>query len=84
MGILEGCFIKKVFIHPKSQGKGIGSKLMSKLEEVGTKKGCKKFYGYCFPNSVSFCKKNGYKVVKKVDFLKNNLKLSAILVEKNL
>jgi len=84
MGILENCCIKKVFIHPKYQGKGIGTKLMNYLEEIGIEKGCKELIGYCFPNSISFCKKNGFNVVRKVDFNAGGLKISATLVKKYL
>ncbi|MFH1823124.1 MAG: GNAT family N-acetyltransferase [archaeon] len=84
MGMLEKCCIKKVFIHPRYQGKGIGTKIMKKLENIALKKGCKKVYGYCFPNSISFCKKNDFDIVKKVYFLKKGVKLSATLVEKHL
>lgn len=84
MGILEDCCIKKVFIHPKFQGIGIGSEIMNKLESVGIKRGCSIFYGYCFQNSISFCDKNGYEEIKKVYFVKDDLELSATLVEKHL
>lgn len=84
MGLFEEGWIKKIFIHPDYQGKGIGGEIFDKLEYLGIKRGYKKFKAYCFPNSVSFAKKKGFRKIKKVFFKKKGYKLSATYMEKDL
>jgi N-acetylglutamate synthase-like GNAT family acetyltransferase len=56
--------ILTVFVNPNIHGKGIGSKLMNKVEELAKKKGYKTVKLPSSLTSYEFYKKRGYKKVK--------------------
>ena len=58
-----------IYVHKDCIGKGVGSMLIAKIEELGRKMGVKKFE---FKGSVTakrFYEKHGYKAVRKVQHL---------------
>ena len=77
---LKDNVILTVFVSVKAQGKGIGTKLMSYLEEIASKNGFKKVLLPSSITSVSFYEKLGYSIIEERinDFGKN------IIVEKML
>ncbi len=77
---LKDNIILTVFVGVNAQGKGIGTKLMSYLEAMARKKGCKKVLLPSSITSVSFYERLGYKIIGEDinDFGKN------IIVEKML
>ena len=56
--------ILTVFVNPNIQGKGIGSKLMNKVEDYAKKNGYKEVKLPSSLTSLEFYKKRGYKKIK--------------------
>lgn len=63
MGGLKGNEIKRVYVDPSYQGKGIGKEILHFLEKLAREKGLDELVLYSFPNSVRFYQKQGYKIV---------------------
>jgi len=63
---LDEQWIRGVFVNPGLHGKGIGSKLMQKLESVAKKKGFRSVSLKSSPFAVNFYVKLGYKKVKDI------------------
>jgi len=61
---LKGYTVFTVFVNPDFHGKGIGSKLMDKVEDLAKKNGCKILKVPSGLSSFEFYKKRGYKKVK--------------------
>jgi GNAT superfamily N-acetyltransferase len=64
MGAISGNDIKRVFVDPKMHGKGIGRKIMDKLESIAKKKHIKELILHAYENAVPFYKKLGYRKIK--------------------
>jgi len=62
---LKDNIILSVFVDVNKQGKGIGTKLMSYLEEIARKKGFKKVSLPASITSVSFYEQLGYKIIEE-------------------
>lgn len=60
-------------VAPNLQGKGIGSKILSYLEEIAKKKGAKRIILDARENAVEFYKSNGYKITEKGYLLYNSI-----------
>ena len=69
LGALDGNEIKRLYIDPTSQGKGIGSKIIGHLENEAKKRGVKAASTQASPSSESFYHKLGYQTLNK-DILK--------------
>ncbi len=78
---LKGNTIYTVFVNPDFHGRGIGSKLMSKVEVVARQSGYRKLQVPSSITSVEFYKKLGYKKVKTIRFLERG---DTILMEKSI
>jgi GNAT superfamily N-acetyltransferase len=52
--------LKWLYLTPEFQGRGIGSRLLGKLEQVGWSCGLKSIKLHSTPNSESFYRKSGY------------------------
>jgi predicted N-acetyltransferase YhbS len=63
---LKGDKVFTVFINPDIQGKGVGSKLMDKVEDLAKKKEYKIIKVPSGLTSLGFYKKRGYKKVKLI------------------
>ena len=55
--------LKWLYLTPEFQGRGIGSKLLGELEEIGWRSGLKSIRLHSTPNSQSFYRKSGYSAV---------------------
>lgn len=62
---LKDNIILSVYVGVNAQGKGIGTKLMSYLEEIASKKGFKKVLVPSSITSVSFYERLGYKIIEE-------------------
>jgi len=62
---LKDNIILSVFVDVNTQGQGIGTKLMSYLEEIANKKGFKKVLLPSSITSVSFYERLGYKIIEE-------------------
>ncbi len=74
------CYIGRLIVHPEYQNKGIGTKLMSMIEN--TFSSCRRyelFTGHKSEKNISLYQKLGYKIF---DTKKVNDKLSMVLMEK--
>jgi citrate lyase synthetase len=69
--------IRKMFIDPEYQRKGIGRKIYESLETIAIKNKQEKIYLHAAPNAVRFYAKFGFKEIGKDDF-------GAIIMEKKL
>jgi putative acetyltransferase len=70
--VIQGCGrleknseLRMIYVNPKFQKKGFGSKMIKKLENLAKRKGFKKVHVKALPNAVGFYKRLGYKKVKK-------------------
>jgi GNAT superfamily N-acetyltransferase len=55
--------LKWLYLTPEFQGRGIGSKLLGELEEIGWRCGLKAIRLHSTPNSQSFYRRSGYSPV---------------------
>jgi GNAT superfamily N-acetyltransferase len=60
--------LKWLYLTPEFQGRGIGSKLLGELEEVGWRSGLKSIRLHSIPNSESFYIRSGYSPVIEAQF----------------
>lgn len=81
---LSGNEIKKLFVLPKFHKKGIGRKLLSKIEKIAKKKDIKKLILYSNFYTEEFYKKCGFRRLKIVWEKAGDLKYKQIYMEKNL
>lgn len=63
MGALDGNEIKKCYVHPREQGKGIGKELLKDLEALALKKGKSGLFLHAYANSKGFYQKEGWKII---------------------
>ncbi len=63
---LDGGSVLGVYVHPRFSGKGIGGKLLKKLEEVAKKRGCKELRTLAALGAVDFYEKVGFKIDVKI------------------
>ncbi len=63
MGAVMDNVIKKLYVDPNVQGKGIGTKLLSHLETEAMSKGWHEFVLYSFESSSGFYERKGYVIV---------------------
>ncbi len=82
-GIEEG-WIKKMFVSYNSQGRGIGGRLINRLEEVAKIEGRSEVHLYSFPNSERFYERKGYESVEKVSLKRGNIEISTLHMKKSL
>src|SRR3989344_570399 len=79
---LSGNEIKKLFVLPKFHKKGIGRKLLNKIEDVAKKKNMKKLVLYSNYYTEDFYKKCGFKRIKVVWEKAEGIKYKQICMEK--
>ncbi len=73
-----------LYIHKSYQGKGVGKKLLKKIETSAIKKGLKELYLYSTITARDFYKKNGYKVIRKTKCNIGGEKLAVFFMKKKL
>ncbi len=71
-----------LYVHKDHIGKGIGSRLMKKMEEVARKMGAKKFVLSATKTAKAFYEKQGFTVIKKSKHPIENQKLDVYVMEK--
>jgi citrate lyase synthetase len=82
LGGIEGNVIKKLYVAPEEQGKGIGTEMLVHLESIGIEAGHKEFVLYCFENSVGFYKNRGYSIVGPYFFKGDRIEVPTIEMRK--
>lgn len=70
IGLEKEGWIMGLFVCPGFMGRGVGSRLLSRIEEAAKKKGLRRIRAHVAVNSVGFYKKHGYRVVKPFTFEK--------------
>jgi GNAT superfamily N-acetyltransferase len=63
LGGIDGNEIKKLYVEPNCQRRGIGKILLAHLEQIAISEGHKRLVLYCFDNSIEFYKNRGYKIM---------------------
>ena len=81
IGGLHGREVRTMYIHPKFQGKGIGSQILNEIETMAKKKKMKKLHLYTHAIPSKFYLKNGWKTTKKY---KNNKGNTVFYMEKRM
>jgi N-acetylglutamate synthase-like GNAT family acetyltransferase len=76
--------VRKFYVNPKYQRKGVGRKLMENIENLAKKRKIKKLIVHSSLYAEGFYKKMGFKRIKKITTSKNNIKFDEILMEKKL
>ena len=64
LGALDGKEIKRLYIAPQAQGRGVGSAILQALEHQARQRPSKILEAKASPSSVSFYEKFGYKKVR--------------------
>ncbi|MBW2981995.1 GNAT family N-acetyltransferase [Candidatus Woesearchaeota archaeon] len=76
--------VRKFYVNPRYQGKGVGRKLMDNLEKIAKKRKIKKLISHSTLYAEGFYKKLGFKRIKRITTNKNNIKFDEIVMEKRL
>ena len=76
--------IMAMYVHKDSIGKGVGKKLLLRLERDALKNGIKKIKCTSTVTAQSFYEKNGYKTIKKTKFKIKNKYLTVYKMKKHL
>ncbi len=73
-----------LYVHNKYIGKGVGKRLLSKMEKTASNMGIKKFTINSSLTAKNFYKSQGYKVLRKTLFKRPKLALQIYKMEKKL
>jgi putative acetyltransferase len=73
-----------LYVHKNHLGKGVGSKLLAKMEELAKKMGASKFRLESTKTAQTFYEKHGFKVVEKAKHQIEDQKLEIYIMEKKL
>lgn len=73
-----------LYVHKDYIGKGIGSKLLRKIEETAYKKGIRKFNPIVVITAKKFYEKHGYKTIKRIKYSIKSQKLTVYQMKKKL
>ncbi len=65
IGGLKKNEVIRMYTSLKKQNKGIGTKILKKIEKTARKKKIKKLFLYTHPRASKFYFKNGYEIIKK-------------------
>ena len=84
MGALDGNEVKRVYIDPNDQGKGVGSKIMTYLENLAVKNRLKFLITDSSPNAEKFYQNHGFKPLKKYILLKKKAIFQFIKMRKRI
>ena len=76
--------INGLYVHPKYIGKGVGKKLLRKMEKTALELGIAKFTVKSSLTAKDFYKSRGYKLLKKTVFRRKGLHLQVYNMEKAL
>ncbi len=76
--------LRTMFVHPKYHKKGVGKKLVRKIESVARKKGLKKLKTDSTPYAEPFYRKCGFRKVKKVRVRYRGFRYYIVRMEKKL
>ena len=72
------------YVHKNYQGQGVGSLLMSHIENLSNQKGLDKLYSEVSITAKPFFEKHGFKTAKKNIVRTNNQKLTNFIMRKHL
>jgi putative acetyltransferase len=78
------CEIGGLYVHKDFQGKGVGRKLLKKMEVSMKQLGCNKIKIVSTISAKYFYKKHGYRVIKKKLHQIENKKVDVFLMNKNI
>jgi putative acetyltransferase len=82
--IAEQC-VKSLYVDPKHSGTGIGTRLLSRIEQFADRKAADKLHLKASINSISFYKNMGYRKIKEAkQLLANGTSMDAMFMEKAL
>jgi len=76
--------VRKFYVNPRYQKKGVGKKLMKNVENIARKRKINKLIVHSSLYADGFYKKMGFKRIKRITTNKNNIKFDEILMEKKL
>jgi len=84
LGALDRNEIKRSYIDPKAQRKGIGSKIIEQLEQEAKKRDVQIISTQASPSSESFYKTLGYTTIQKEQMKKDQAIFEFVTMEKKL
>lgn len=79
---LQGNEVKTSFVNPRFQGRGVGSKLLEKVESLAKQRGIKELRVLSSIGAEDFYKRMGFKRIKKTKSRVQNLEFTDILMRK--
>lgn len=82
IGGIEGNMIKKLYVDPDEQGKGIGREMLNHLEDVAIRTGLIEVLLDSYENCAGFYEKQGYSVVKPFYREGDGVKIPIIIMKK--
>ncbi len=84
IGSIKGNMIKKIYVHPDEQGKGIGKELLHYLERIAFKDGYKETMLDSYDNSLNFYISQGYFIYKKFVRKWNGVNIPITIMKKKI
>ncbi len=76
VGAIEGAHIKKVYVSPAYQGRGIGRLLVENLEQIAKKNGFEEYELNSTVNALNFYKRLGYQEQGPITIEKNGISVT--------
>ena len=83
--LMDGCFVRAVYIRPDHQRAGVASALLARLEEDALREGVSVFYLEASLNARKFYESKGFHVTKEGAFrLNEDMEMACLYMEKPL
>ena len=84
LGALADSEIKRVYVEPTAQDRGIGRTIVEWLEGVAIRRGLEEVQIRAQPNAVAFYARLGYRVLGRQQFVVDRCKFTIVCMEKSL
>ena len=80
----NGDYLDFLFVNKDYTGRGIANRLFQELEQESQKQGKKKISAYVSKTALGFFQKNGFKLIRKNEVKRGNVRIGNYYMEKNL